>query len=137
MADGAHHALVSRNGRISDCLMVRVKGRIERMPKVFVNGMNLYYEQSGQGSPLVFLSGLGGDHRAFQVSARHFGDRNRTLLFDARDVGKSDRAEVDYSTTDLAEDVAGLLATLSFPPANVIGHSLGGLVAQELAVFYK
>lgn len=104
------------------------------MPKAFVNGMNLYYEQSGQGDPLVFLSGLGGDHRAFQVSARHFGARYRTLLFDARDVGKSDRAEVDYTTSDLAEDVAGLLATLSVPPANVIGHSLGGLVAQELAL---
>lgn len=106
------------------------------MPKVFVNGMNLYYEQSGQGSPLVFLTGLGGDHRAFQVSARHFGERNQTLLFDARDVGRSDRSEVDYTTTDLAEDVAGLLASLSVPPANVIGHSLGGLVAQELALRY-
>lgn len=104
------------------------------MPKVFVNGMNLYYEQAGEGDPLVFLSGLGGDHRTFQVSARYFGQRNRTLLFDARDVGRSDRAEVDYTTSDLAEDVAALLETLSVPPANVIGHSLGGLVAQELAL---
>ncbi len=104
------------------------------MPKVFVNGMNLYYEQAGQGSPLVFLSGLGGDHRAFQVSARYFGERHRTLLFDARDVGRSDRAVGDYTTPDLADDVAGLLATLSIPAANVIGHSLGGLVAQELAL---
>ncbi len=106
------------------------------MPKVLINGKVFYYEESGQGDPLIFLCGLGGDHRAFQVSARHFGERNRTLLFDARDVGRSDRAEADYTTSDLAEDVAGLLATLSFPPANVIGHSLGGLVAQELALRY-
>ena len=133
-AVGADPALVLGFGHIPDGSKVKVKGRVERMPKVYVNGMNLYYEQSGQGDPLVFLSGLGGDHRAFQVSARHFAARNRTLLFDARDVGRSDRAEADYTTSDLADDVAGLLATLSIPPAQVIGHSLGGLVAQELAL---
>ncbi len=106
------------------------------MPKVLVDGKSLYYEESGQGEPLVFISGLGGDHRAFQVSARDFAERNRTLLFDHRDVGRSDRARADYTTSDLASDVAGLLASLAFPPANVIGHSLGGLVAQELALRY-
>ena len=71
-AVGADPALALGFGHIPDGSKFKRKGRVERMPKVYVNGMNLYYEQSGQGDPLVFLSGLGGDHRAFQVSARHF-----------------------------------------------------------------
>src|SRR5437016_6079708 len=111
----------------------QVRRRLE-MPRVTVGGRSLYYEEIGQGEPLVFLSGLGGDHRAFSVTIRHFGSRYRTLALDARDVGQSDRAEGPYSTADLADDVAGWLRSLSLPAAHVVGHSLGGLVAQELAI---
>jgi pimeloyl-ACP methyl ester carboxylesterase len=104
------------------------------MPSVFSNGRNLYYEELGQGVPLVFLSGLGGDHRAFSVPVRHFGARFRTLAIDHRDVGRSDRATSPYSTADMADDAAGLLRALGLPPAHVVGQSLGGLVAQELAL---
>ena len=48
-------------------------------------------EMGQQGDPLVFLSGLGGDHRAFSRPQRHFGARFRALAFDARDAGQSDR----------------------------------------------
>lgn len=106
------------------------------MPTVFSNGRDLYVEEVGQGDPLVFLSGLGGDHRAFGVAARHFGTRFRTLALDHRDVGRSDRAGTPYSTADMADDAAGLFRALGIPPAHVVGHSLGGLVAQELALRY-
>ena len=57
------------------------------MPKIIVQGRSFYYEEIGtEGDPLVFLSGLGGDHRAFTRSQRHFATRFRTLGFDARDV---------------------------------------------------
>jgi 3-oxoadipate enol-lactonase len=104
------------------------------MPKIHVNGRTLYYEESGHGDPLVFLSGLGGDHRAFSVAMRHFKSRFRTLALDARDVGQSDRAEAGYTTADMADDVASWLDSLGLPLACVVGHSLGGLVAQELAL---
>ncbi len=106
------------------------------MPKVQVNGRNIYYECDGDGVPLIFIAGLGGDHRAFAVSARYFRQRFRTVVFDARDSGQSDREETgdSYSTADLADDLAGLVEALRLPPAHVVGQSLGGLVAQQLAI---
>jgi 3-oxoadipate enol-lactonase len=104
------------------------------MPSVFSNGRNLYFEELGQGDPLVFLSGLGGDHRAFSVPARHFGARFRTLALDHRDAGRSDRATAPYATADMADDAASLFRALGLPSAYVVGQSLGGLVAQELAL---
>jgi 3-oxoadipate enol-lactonase len=105
------------------------------MPKVVVRGRTFYYEEMGErGDPLVFLSGMGGDHRAFSRTQRHFGARFRALAFDARDAGQSDRAENPYTTADLADDVAGWLEAIGAGPAHVVGQSLGGLVAQELAL---
>jgi pimeloyl-ACP methyl ester carboxylesterase len=105
------------------------------MPSIFVNAHSFYYEEMGeQGEPLVFLSGLGGDHRAFSLAQRHFGAAYRTLAFDARDAGRSDRARSTYTTADMADDVAGWLETIDVPAAHVLGQSLGGLVAQELAL---
>lgn len=104
------------------------------MPWVIVNGRHFFYEQSGEGDALVFLSGLGGDHRAFSIAIRHFGARFRALAFDARDAGQSDRTDAPYTTAEMADDVAGWLDTLGVAEAHVVGHSLGGQVAQELAL---
>lgn len=104
------------------------------MPVHQVGSLNLHYEEMGQGPPLVFLSGLGGDHRAFSVPMRHFASRFRTLAIDNRDVGQSDRARGPYSTADMADDVAGWLRGISVEGAHIVGHSLGGLIAQELAL---
>ncbi|MGZ3355840.1 MAG: alpha/beta fold hydrolase, partial [Isosphaeraceae bacterium] len=71
------------------------------MPSILVNTHSFHYEETGHhGEPLVFLSGLGGDHRAFGLAQRHFGPRYRTLAFDARDVGRSDRFSDSYTTAD-------------------------------------
>lgn len=104
------------------------------MPTIFANGRRLYYEEFGKGDPVAFLSGLGGDHRAFAVSVRALAGRFRAMALDHRDVGRSDRAEGDYTIADMAEDVAAWFDTLDLPPVHVVGQSLGGLVAQELAI---
>jgi pimeloyl-ACP methyl ester carboxylesterase len=104
------------------------------MPRVFANGFHLHYEELGAGDPVVFLSGLGGDHRAFAVPLRTFGKSYHALALDNRDAGRSDRAVVDYSTAELADDVAAWMGALNLAPAHIIGQSLGGLVAQELAL---
>src|SRR5262245_11417564 len=106
------------------------------MPRLMVKGRHLFYEGSGHGEPLVFLGGLGGDHRAFAVALRHFGSRNHALALDARDVGQSDRVSTPYTTSEMADDVANWLDALNVPAAHIVGHSLGGLVAQELALRY-
>jgi 3-oxoadipate enol-lactonase len=108
---------------------------LRAMPSIFINDQTFYYEEMGEtGEPLVFLSGLGGDHRAFSLAQRYFGRAYRTLAFDARDVGRSDRAEGSYGTAEMAEDVAAWLEAIDALPAHVVGQSLGGLVAQELAL---
>jgi 3-oxoadipate enol-lactonase len=104
------------------------------MPGVFANGRFLYYEEFGQGDPVVFISGLGGDSRAFAIPLRAFGKTNRALALDNRDVGRSERVHEDYSTADLADDAAAWLEALGLPPAHVVGQSLGGLIGQQLAV---
>lgn len=104
------------------------------MPYTLSNGLRIFHEEVGTGDPLVFLGGMGGDHRAFAVSLRHFGKRYRALAPDNRDSGRSDRVSVSYTTADMASDVAGWMVELDLPPAHVVGHSLGGLAAQELAL---
>ena len=104
------------------------------MPSVEVRGRSFYFESRGDGEPLVFLSGLGGDSRAFSVTLRHFATDYRALALDNRDVGRSDRVESDYTAADMAADVSGWLDVLDIAAAHVVGQSLGGLVAQELAL---
>jgi 3-oxoadipate enol-lactonase len=105
------------------------------MPKIEIRGRSFFYEEFGShGDPLVFLSGLGGDHRAFNRPQRYFATNYRTLALDFRDAGQSDRSAPGYTTADLADDIAAWLRAIESRPANVVGHSLGGLVAQELAL---
>ena len=104
------------------------------MGEIFSSGRRLFYDEQGEGPPLVLLSGLGGDHRAFGVTSRHFALDYRVLALDSRDSGRSDRATEPYTTADLADDVAGWIDAVDAGPARVVGHSLGGLIAQELAI---
>lgn len=105
------------------------------MPFISLNDHDFYYEEEGDaGDPLVFLSGLGGDHRAFSLARRYFRRNYRTLAFDSRDAGRSGRADSFYTTADMADDVAAWLEAIDATPAHVVGQSLGGLVAQELAI---
>ena len=105
------------------------------MPTIRLDDREFYYEEAGEGPDvLVFLSGLGGDHRAFSLAQRHFAGAFRTLALDSRDAGRSWRADAPYTTAEMADDVAGWLRALGVPRAHVVGHSLGGLVAQQLAL---
>jgi 3-oxoadipate enol-lactonase len=105
------------------------------MPIIKLRGRSFFYEEAGsRGDPLVFLSGLGGDHRAFNRPQRHFAKKYRAMSFDFRDAGQSDRAEPGYSTGEMAEDVADWLVATDASAAHVVGQSMGGLVAQELAL---
>jgi 3-oxoadipate enol-lactonase len=104
------------------------------MPVASLQRLRLYYERLGQGEPLLIIPGLGGDHRAFLVQARQLSSRYQVVAVDPRDAGRSDRAEGPYATGDMADDLAELCQALDLPAAHVVGHSLGGLVAQELAL---
>ena len=104
------------------------------MPFVKVNGIRIYYEEHGAGYPVLLVQGLGYPSGMWfqQVPAlsRHF----RTIVFDNRGVGKSDKPDEEYTVGLMASDAAGLLHSLGIPKAHVAGVSLGGYIAQELAL---
>ena len=94
----------------------------------------LYYEELGAGPPLVFIPGLGGDVRAFSVIGRHLSAKYRVFVFDPRDAGRSFVAGSPYTTGEMALDLLQALDRLAVGPFHIVGHSLGGLIAQEAAL---
>jgi 3-oxoadipate enol-lactonase len=104
------------------------------MPSCQVPGASLYYADKGEGEPLLFLNGLGGDHLYWLGQFRAFSKHYRCLAIDNRDVGRSAYASDPYTIHDLAADLTALFARLQLPPAHVVGLSMGGMIAQELAI---
>ncbi len=104
------------------------------MPSILANGRTFFFEEIGSGDPVIFVSGLGGDHRAFAVPVRRIAKTRRALSIDNRDSGQSDRAAEPYSTEDLAGDLAAIIVALELPPVHLVGQSLGGLIAQHVAL---
>lgn len=97
-------------------------------------GHRVVWEETGLGDPIVWLQGLGADHSAWAVQIARFSARYRCIAPDLLDTGVSDRAHDQYSTRALAEDVLALLDQIGTPTVHVVGLSLGGSVAQHLAL---
>lgn len=104
------------------------------MPTVQANGINLYYEDSGQGHPLVMISGLGYTLWQWHKMIPGLAKLYRVIAFDNRGVGRTDKPAGPYSAEMLAEDTVGLLQALGIEKAHVMGHSMGGFIAQALAL---
>lgn len=96
--------------------------------------ISIFYAERGQGQPVVLLNGLSGDHLYFAAQMRAFSRQYRCLGVDNRDVGQSSYPQQPYLLRDLAGDVAGLLRHLQAPPAHIVGLSMGGMIALELAL---
>lgn len=104
------------------------------MPTVRANNIEVYYELHGEGQPLVLISGIGYTlwqwHRMVPLLAKHF----QVIAFDNRGVGQSDKPVGPYTAQMLAADTAGLLDALGVEKAIIMGHSMGGFIAQALAL---
>ncbi|MDP3852831.1 alpha/beta fold hydrolase [Phenylobacterium sp.] len=105
------------------------------MPTVHVNGLDIYFEHLGDGPPLLFISGTGGDlrNKPNQFDGP-FAKAFDLVSYDQRGLGQSDKPDRRYSMADYADDAAGLMAHLGWDRAHVVGVSFGGMVAQELAL---
>jgi pimeloyl-ACP methyl ester carboxylesterase len=104
------------------------------MPHADVGGLTLYYERAGTGQPeLLFVPGWCCDHTAFQPQFDHFAQRHSVTGLDLRGIGRSDCPEDGYSIPQLADDVAALCAAVGIEKPVVVGHSLGGMIAVDLA----
>ncbi len=103
------------------------------MPYLRVDGTRLYWNQRGVGPPLLFVHGLGSSGRDWAAQVDHFADHYRVLRIDLRGHGRSERGDGPYAIAQFARDVAVFLRKQGAVPAHVVGLSMGGMVALELA----
>ena len=108
------------------------------MPYAEVNGLSLFYRLIGpeDAPPVLLITGLSGDHRLWGELGSGLAASFRVIAFDNRDSGQSSRADAPYAILDMARDAAGLLESLGVGRAHVVGHSMGGAIAQELAISF-
>ena len=104
------------------------------MPLTEAPGFRMYYEEHGSGFPLLLINGLGSDHLEWLHQLPAFAPHFRVVVFDNRGTGKSAVPPGPYRTADMADDAATLLAFLGISRAHVLGVSLGGMIAQEVAL---
>ncbi len=104
------------------------------MPFQKINGIQIYYEEHGQGDPLLLIQGLGYPSGMWFLQIPELSRHFRTLIFDNRGVGRTDKPDEEYSVTLMASDAIGLLGALGISKAHVVGVSLGGYIAQEIAL---
>ncbi len=103
------------------------------MPYDTVDDTRLHYTEQGRGAPLLFVHGLGSSSRDWAAQVDDFAKRYRVLRVDLRGHGRSERGEGPYSIAQFAREVAVLLRKHAHEPAHVVGLSMGGMVALELA----
>lgn len=106
------------------------------MPKISVNGCNLYYEVEGDGEPVILVPGFASGRSIWSRQTPALSRNFRVISFDPRGVGESDKPEGELSITLLADDLAHLLLALNIHRAHIVGASFGGFVAQEFALKY-
>jgi pimeloyl-ACP methyl ester carboxylesterase len=106
------------------------------MPHITANGVNLYYEEHGDGEPLILIMGFTVSAVGWYWNVPAFARDFRTIVFDNRGVGRSDKPDAPYSMQMFADDTAGVLDGLGIEQAHVFGISMGGMIAQEFALRY-
>ena len=100
-----------------------------------LGAIEIYYARAGDGPPLLFISGTGGDLRNKpNVFDGPLAKAFNVLAYDQRGLGRSGKPDLDYSMADYADDAAALIAHVGWPSARVVGVSFGGMVAQELVL---
>lgn len=106
------------------------------MPIAKTENVNIYYEIIGQGEPLVMIRGISSnvDHWYEQVPV--LSKKYQLLVFDNRGIARSSDPGGSFSTTDMAADTVGLMEAVGIKKAHVLGYSMGGMIAQEMALAY-
>jgi pimeloyl-ACP methyl ester carboxylesterase len=106
------------------------------MPLARLNGININYQVEGEGEPLVMIMGFTAGRIGWMPQIRFFKKYYRVITFDNRGAGKSDKPPGPYSTKMMADDTVKLIDLLGVEKAHIMGLSMGGMVAQELAINY-
>jgi pimeloyl-ACP methyl ester carboxylesterase len=105
------------------------------MPVVSAGEVELSYERSSSGPPLLMIMGMSGTALSWgEPFLEPLRQDFETIVYDHRGVGESSPMEEPFTIAQLAEDAAGLLDALELDSAHVVGISMGGMIAQELAL---
>jgi len=109
------------------------------MPTARVNGVDLFYEEAGEGTPLVFVHEFAGEARSWHLQVRFFARRYRTIAYSARGYPPSDVPEDPkaYSQDQAADDIRGLLDALGIRKAHICGLSMGGYATLHFGLRYS
>ena len=104
------------------------------MPKAKIGEIQIYYEEYGQGTPLVMILGMGQDTATWDFQISEFSKHFRLIVFDNRDSGRSSRCSETYTMEAMARDTIGLMDYLEIDRAHLLGTSMGGMIAQQIAL---
>ncbi|MGQ9722743.1 MAG: alpha/beta fold hydrolase [Candidatus Jordarchaeum sp.] len=100
-----------------------------------VGDINIYYEIHGDGPPLVMIMGLSANKDWWHPFVLdQFSKNFKTVIFDNRGAGRTDKPKIDYSIKMFAEDTIGLMDKLGIKKSHILGVSMGGIIAQEIAL---
>jgi 3-oxoadipate enol-lactonase len=103
------------------------------MPTAHVNGTDLYYEIHGDGEPVLLVHGLGSSTLDWAPQVAALAPHYRVIVFDVRGHGRSAKPRQRYSVALFADDTAALIRALALGPVHVVGISMGGMIAFQLA----
>ena len=106
------------------------------MPIASLNGIHISYHVEGEGEPLVMIMGFTASRIGWMPQRRFFKKSYQIITFDNRGAGKSDKPPGPYSTSMMADDTVKLMDVLGIEKAHIMGLSMGGMIAQELAINY-
>jgi 3-oxoadipate enol-lactonase len=104
------------------------------MPHMNVGDTKVHYEVHGSGEPLLLITGLCGDLTSWKKALPLLDKEYQVITVDNRGAGKTEHLGVPFTMEDLADDASGLLTGLGIERSHVLGHSMGGNVAQELTL---
>jgi 3-oxoadipate enol-lactonase len=105
------------------------------MPSIDAGGTELHYERAGSGAPMLLIQGMSATHLAWgRTFLSPLEESFECIVFDNRGMGLSGLAEMPFTIADLANDTLGLLDALEIERADVVGISMGGMIAQEIAL---
>ena len=107
------------------------------MPFAELGERRVYYEEHGEGEPVLLINGLGADHRAWHLQTESLMRFFRVIVFDNPGVGQTTGPAGPYTTELFADVAAALLRSLRIERAHVVGASMGGLIAQQFAVRHR
>jgi len=106
------------------------------MANVAVNGVDLYYEITGEGIPILLIAGLASDSQSWQPVVKDLSRHHRVITFDNRGAGRTKPQNSEAGIQHIADDCIALVRHLGLSSVNLLGHSMGGFVALDCAVRY-